>query len=245
MFKNYSRTHKLTVIGLVLTGILGFLGLFSSGFNNINGIVSFLNFNFGQQEVSYYEQNHASKQRNIEGLMQTMSPLINGDLRISIKSLVSDQEAQNLAVAAVGYLRRTGHQVTYDYCLHSKPLPNGLWYYQSSTTIQIFIGANNGSYNLNPLMLPIECQLEVSYFGGMDNLQSFVDGYLHPQASLETFIRYNPEAKVPELQGTFSTSSAIHGELCLSSVEDACLVPCVSVGRGYPIIGYVTKDDCF
>ncbi len=240
--KNFFKSR--TIQGALIAAVVSIAGLFFTGNLNINGIASLVNINYGQQEVSYKIQNSDLDPRNTEGFMQTISPFINRDLSIIVKSTVADPEAQNFSAQVVEYLRREGHDVVYDYCLHRSPLPNGLWYYQSSTTIEIFIGADNGSYNLNPLASPIECQLEVSYYGGIDNLQGVVDDYF-AQASLETGINYHPEAKVPEFSGTFSTSSVIRGELCLSSVKDVCLVPCVSVGRGYPIIGYVTKDDCF
>jgi hypothetical protein len=195
-----------TAIGVVVAIIFGILGLMSdSPTNNIENstITAPVNQGNGTQSI-YYNQ----PKRNVVGIKEEILRIVKDEkiVSVDVKTSTIDSETEQFAADIKNFLTNSNLKTRFIYCMRGDKLPDGLYYSMASSTLTIFVGANNGSYILNKVSSLNICNMESM------NVSVMTEGYgidKKRSMELESWINNSPDP-IPE-SNSYSSSTGIVG----------------------------------
>lgn len=195
-----------TALEVVSSIILGVFSLFpNSEGNSINNSEINAPVNQGRGVQTIY--NNLPK-RNVVGIKEEILKILKNEnvTSVDVKTSTIDSETEQLAADINNFLIDSGLKTRFIYCMRGDRLPDGLYYSIASSTLTIFVGANNGSYILNKVSSLNICNMETM------NVSVSTEGIgISKKRSMQVeFWSNNNPDPIPE-SNSYSPSSGIVG----------------------------------
>ncbi len=169
---------------------------------------------------NYFES--PKRLRSIDGIKTDLLAIADKTInKIIINSSVADKESGDFATDIKELFDNNSYYTEFSYCLRQEKLPDGIFYSKESTsTLIIFIGADDGTYALNEVRSGLNiCSMSLKGFSagsqgkGNDLNNNF-------EAS-QPIINQHPDP-IPYSK-SYSASSAIVGPCLDGSKSDHCM----------------------